>query len=97
MPEVGETAVWYPGWIQQSERYGDRVLVKILRVAKNGITIEVPLDNGGMQQIRVSRDLVKAPAPPPRPYRPRSRPRLVYANPGPNVYRPRTNRRLHVV
>jgi hypothetical protein len=66
--EVGRTMVWYPGWKQQSERYGERVMVKILRVARNGIWIEVPLDNGETQKIRVRRDWVKAPAP--KPYRP---------------------------
>jgi hypothetical protein len=79
MLEVGETVIWYPGWVQQSERYGDRILVKILRIARNGVTVEVPLDNGETQKIRVSRHWLRYPAP--KPYRPRGRPRLAYVNP----------------
>jgi hypothetical protein len=60
--------IWYPGWVQQSERYGYGVTVKVMRIAKNGIWIEVPLDNGETHKIRVGRDLLKYPRPP--PYRP---------------------------
>jgi hypothetical protein len=81
--EVGRTMVWYPSWRHQSDRYGERVLVKVLRVAPNGIWVEVPLDNGEAQQVRVSRHWLKYPAP--KPYRPRGRPHLVYVNPERNI------------
>jgi hypothetical protein len=80
---VGRTMVWYPGWRHQSERYGERVLVKVLQIARNGIWVEVPLESGEAQKIRVSRRWLKYPAPP--PYRPRGRPHLVYVNPEQNV------------
>jgi hypothetical protein len=83
MPEVGETAIWYPGRIQQCRQWGDRVTVKVLRIARNGMIIEVPLDNGETKKIRVGRDWVKAP--PPKPYRPRGRPHLVYVNPAQSI------------
>jgi hypothetical protein len=81
--EVGRTMVWYPGRRQQSERYGERVLVKVLRVARNGIWVEMPPDNGEAQQIRVSRRWLKYPVP--LPYRPRGQPHLVYVNPKQNI------------
>jgi hypothetical protein len=81
--EVGRTMVWFPAWARQSERYGDRVLVKVLRIAYNGIWIEVPLDNGEARKIRVGRNWLKYPAP--KPFRPRGRPRLVYVNPEQNI------------
>jgi hypothetical protein len=90
MFNVGETVVWYPGCAQQSERYGDNVLVKVLRVTRNGITIEVPLDNGETQKIRVGRDNLRHPAP--RPYRPRGRPTLWVVHPQEDVLE---NERMH--
>jgi hypothetical protein len=103
MFEVGKTVVWYPGWVQQSERYGSRVLVKVLRVARNGITIEVLLDNGETQKIRVSRHWLRHIPPKPyrpdvpRPFQPPGKPRLIYVNPEHILRSQRANCALRIV
>jgi hypothetical protein len=61
----GQTVIWFR-W-DKERRELDRVNVKVVRVARNGVWIALPLDNGTTKKLRVSRDSLRYPKPPPCP------------------------------
>ena len=84
MFEIGQTIVWFR-WSKE-RRNSDAIHVKIVRIARNGITVEVPLENGGTQKIRVARDRLRPV--PPKPARPFVRPTTPPPDPKPMLGQP---------
>jgi hypothetical protein len=66
MFEVGQEVIWHR-WDKQRHE-GDEIRVRIVKLSRNGISIEVPTNNGGIQRLRVARDSLRHISP--KPYRP---------------------------
>jgi hypothetical protein len=69
--EIGDTMTWRR--VSDDRRRIEESPVKILKVAKNGVIVEMTLENGETRKARVARDrlLPVMPPPAPRPARPR--------------------------
>jgi len=65
MFQVGQTAVWHR--VASDLSRVDAIRVKIVKIGRNGITVEAPLENGGTRKVRVARDSLRPPKPPAKP------------------------------
>jgi hypothetical protein len=57
--------IWF-NWDKQ-RRNGANIRVKVVKIARNGVTVELPMEGGGARKVRVARDALRPVKPPPAP------------------------------